>query len=632
MNTEDSPACPTSPGTGPSATTPRSAPGSATASIPAAAAPRAAGDTWYSGPVTKRTLGGSRRPRGRSVKPVPPDGAWQDGPVTLSANAARTGIDLAWVDAGIRPQDDLFAHVNGRWLATHEIPDDRAQDGAFVMLRDRAEADVRAIVEGAADAATDDARQIAALYASFMDVERVEALGVAPLQPLLDEIAARRDRAALAAVLGRRQREGRASLFGSFVSTDAKDPNRYLVHLNQSGLGLPDESYYREESYAEIRTAYVAHLERLAELVGLADPARLAESVMELETALAAASWDRVSNRDAEKTYTLHDGRRAARAGARRSPGTPGSTASARPEGAFAEIVVRQPSFVEAAATLWQERPLAQWQAWLALRTASACADYLSDAVVQRGLRLLRPHAVGHAADAERWKRGVRARGGRGRRGGRASSTSSGTSRASAKERMDDARREPRRGLPAEHLRRSTGWARPPASGRWRSSAKFTPKIGYPDKWEDYSALEVRADDLLGNVLRAGALAHRPRARQDRQAGRPRRVVHDPADGQRLLPPAAQRDRVPGRDPAAAVLRPRRRRRGQLRRHRRGDRARDRPRLRRPGQQVRRRRRHDRLVGRRRPGRVRPPRQGAHRPVLRRCPRRACPTTRSTAR
>ena len=97
--------------------------------------------------------------------------------MTLSANAARTGIDLAWVDAGIRPQDDLFSHVNGRWLATHEIPDDRAQDGTFVMLRDRAEADVRAIVEGAAEQADDDARRIAALYASFMDVERVEALG-----------------------------------------------------------------------------------------------------------------------------------------------------------------------------------------------------------------------------------------------------------------------------------------------------------------------------------------------------------------------------------------------------------------------------------------------------------------------
>ncbi|MDT7551867.1 MAG: putative endopeptidase, partial [Pseudonocardiales bacterium] len=193
--------------------------------------------------------------------------------MTSYVDPARTGIDLAWVDAGTRPQDDLFVHVNGKWLASHTIPDDRAQDGTFVMLRDRAEADVHAIVEGSAGQEDDDARRIADLYASFMDVERVEGLGVQPLQPLLDEIAAAPDHAALAGVLGRRQREGRASFVASFVSTDAKDPNRYLVHLSQSGLGLPDESYYREDSYAEIRTAYVTHLERLAELVGLPEPA-----------------------------------------------------------------------------------------------------------------------------------------------------------------------------------------------------------------------------------------------------------------------------------------------------------------------------------------------------------------------
>ena len=302
--------------------------------------------------------------------------------MTLSANSTRTGIDLTWVDADVRPQDDLFTHVNGRWLATHEIPEDRAQDGTFVMLRDRAEADVRAIVEGAAEQVDDDARRIAALYAAFMDVERVEALGVEPLRPLLDEIAAASDHATLARVLGRRQREGRASLIGSFVSTDAKDPSRYLVHLNQSGLGLPDESYYRDESYAEIRSAYLAHLERMAELVGLPEPARLAEAVMALETALATASWDRVTNRDAEKTYTLLTAAELRE----RAPAFAWDAwldGLGAPEGAFTEVVVRQPSFVEAAARLWHERPLAQWQAWLQLRTASACADFLCDAVVQ---------------------------------------------------------------------------------------------------------------------------------------------------------------------------------------------------------------------------------------------------------
>ena len=270
----------------------------------------------------------------------------------------RSGLDLRWVDPAVRPQDDLFAHLNGVYLREHEIPADRAQDGAFRDLRDRAEADVRAIVEesASADGGDDDARKIAALYASFMDVDGVEALGTAPLQPLLDEVAAATDRAALAAVLGRRQRQGRVSLFGTYVSTDAKNSSRYLVHLSQSGLGLPDESYYRDDAYAEIRTAYVAHLARLAELVGLDDPQGLAEQVMDLETALAAASWDRVTNRDAEKTYTLMT-LPALQANAPGFDWEPWLAALQAPDGALAEIVVRQPSFVIAAAELWARAP-----------------------------------------------------------------------------------------------------------------------------------------------------------------------------------------------------------------------------------------------------------------------------------
>jgi putative endopeptidase len=422
--------------------------------------------------------------------------------VTLSANPTRTGLDLEWVDADTRPQDDLFTHVNGRWLTTHVIPDDRAQDGTFVMLRDRAEADVRAIVEGAADQEGDDARRIAGLYVSFMDVERVEAQGVAPLRPLLDEIAAAPDRSALATVLGRRQREGRASLVSSFVSMDAKDPTRYLVHLSQSGLGLPDESYYREESYGEIRAAYVTHLERLAELVGLSEPAQLAATVMELETALAAVSWDRVRNRDAEKTYTLM----TAADLRERAPAFDWDEwldGLGAPAEAFAEVVVRQPSFVEAAAALWAERPLAQWQAWLAIRTVSACADYLNDAVTAQDFDFYGRTLSGTPQIKDRWKRGVALV---------ESAVGEAVGRlyvdrhfpASSKERMT--------ALVAnlvEAYRQSIStldWMGPATRERALAKlAKFTPKIGYPDRWEDYSALEVRPDDLLGNVLRAGA-------------------------------------------------------------------------------------------------------------------------------
>ncbi|MCE3553605.1 peptidase M13 [Pseudonocardia sp. RS11V-5] len=413
----------------------------------------------------------------------------------------RSGLDLRWVDPGTRPQDDLFGHVNGRWLTGHVIPDDRAQDGAFRDLRDRAEEDVRAIVEGAAGAAdSPEARQIADLYASFMDTATIEAKGVDPLRPLLAEIAHAADKAELAAVLGRRQRHERASLFGIYVSTDAKDSERYLVHLSQSGLGLPDESYYREDAYAEIRAKYVTHLERLAGLVGLEDPAGLAATVMELETALAAASWDRVTNRDAEKTYTLMTWA-AVQANAPEFPWASWHAALRAPEGAFDEVVVRQPSFVLAAAKLWEELPLEQWKAWLSIRTASASADYLTGAVVDEDFDFYGRTLSGTPALRERWKRGV-------------SVVESAIGEAvgklyverhfpaAAKDRMVE--------LVAnlvEAYRQSISaldWMSPATRERaLEKLGKFTPKIGYPDKWKDYSALEIAADDLLGNVLRA---------------------------------------------------------------------------------------------------------------------------------
>ncbi len=422
--------------------------------------------------------------------------------MTTSTRPVPTGLDLQWVDPGTRPQDDLFGHVNGQWLRTHEIPDDRSQDGAFRALRDRAEADVRAIVEDAASASGADARKIADLYRSFMDVERIRAAGTAPLRPLLDEISGAPGGAALAEVLGRLQRAGGPSLIGAFVATDAKDSSRYLVHLSQSGLGLPDESYYREDSYAEIRTAYVTHLTRLAELVGLAEPARLAERVMELETALAARSWDRVTNRDAEKTYTLMTGA-ALRRHAEAFDWDRWCAGIGAPSGALDEVVVRQPSFVAAAAEMWAERPLEQWQAWLSIRTASAFAEYLDEAVVAEDFDFYGRTLSGTPALRERWKRGISlVEGALGEAVGRLYVERHFP--ASSKQRMVT--------LVAnlvEAYRQSIDeldWMGPQTRERALAKlAQFTPKIGYPDTWKDYESLEIRADDLLGNVQRAGA-------------------------------------------------------------------------------------------------------------------------------
>ena len=188
----------------------------------------------------------------------------------MTVEAIRSGIDLSFVDPNARPQDDLFGHVNGRWLAEYEMPADRATDGAFRDLFDKAEEQVRDLIIEASQsgpAPQTDAQRIGDLYASFLDEAAVERRGV---QPLLDELATiddAADAAALAAVIGALQRTGVGGGVGLYIDTDSKDSTRYLVHLSQSGIGLPDESYYRDEQHAAVLAAYPGHIARMFGLV-----------------------------------------------------------------------------------------------------------------------------------------------------------------------------------------------------------------------------------------------------------------------------------------------------------------------------------------------------------------------------
>ena len=233
----------------------------------------------------------------------------------MTVEAFRSGIDLSYVDSAARPQDDLFGHVNGRWLSEYKIPADRATDGAFRSLYDRAEEQVRDLITGAATAATSDSgaatssgtdeQRIGDLYASFMNEQTVAQRGV---QPLLDELAtidAVHTPEALAAVVGALQRGGVGGGAGAYVDTDSKDSTRYLLHLSQSGLGLPDESYYRDEQHAAILAAYPKHIAAMFALVYGGEHSETAARIVAVETKLAAAHWDVVKRRDADLTYNL---------------------------------------------------------------------------------------------------------------------------------------------------------------------------------------------------------------------------------------------------------------------------------------------------------------------------------------
>lgn len=221
-----------------------------------------------------------------------------------------SGIDLAHRDPTIRPQDDLFGHVNGRWLDDYSIPADRATDGAFRELHDRAEEEVRQIiiVAGSSDPHDPDARRIGDLYSSFLDEDAVERRGVAPLLEELALIDAATGPADLAAVIGRFQRTAVGGAVGLYVDTDSKDSSRYLVHLSQSGLGLPDESYYRDEQHAAILGAYPAHIARMFACALGGFPRRVRRTGRPHRRPgdqAVAAHWDVVRRRDAEATYNL---------------------------------------------------------------------------------------------------------------------------------------------------------------------------------------------------------------------------------------------------------------------------------------------------------------------------------------
>src|SRR5580704_12530281 len=214
------------------------------------------------------------------------------------------GINRDDLSSEIRPQDDLYRYVNDRWMQSTPIPADKSGYGAFEVLREESEAAIREIVEAAgALSESVDAKKVSDLYASFMDEERIETLGSEPLRAdmaLADSVTSFDE---LVRVVGELQRAGLSGFFGVFVDTDPGNPERYLVFLEQGGISLPNENYYREEQFASVREAYVVHIEKMFELAGIDDARARAQRVFDLETAIAKRHWDNVATRDSEKTY-----------------------------------------------------------------------------------------------------------------------------------------------------------------------------------------------------------------------------------------------------------------------------------------------------------------------------------------
>ena len=406
----------------------------------------------------------------------------------------------------VRVQDDLYRAVNGEWLLSAEIPGDRARSGAFLDLVDGAEEAVRAIVERAQDAETGtEARKIGDLYRSFLAEDAVEALGAAPLAEPLALVAAADTVGAVLATLGTLERSGGGSLLRLFVDNDPGDPERYLVFVEQGGLGLPDERYYREDDFAAHRDAYRDYLATAYGLAGLDDGPGRAARVLALETEIAATHWDAVATRDVQATYNpvswvdLVAG--AGDAGALLDAWAAGLDA---PVGALDAVVVREPSFLTGVLALLTPDRLDAWRDWLAMRVIRPLSPYLSSAFVDAHFAFTGTALTGAPELKARWKRGVGlVEGAMGEAVGRLYVDEHFP--PLAKVRMDVLVAN----LVAAYRDSisSLDWMGEETRGRALDKlGRFTPKIGYPAKWRDYAAFAVSPGDLVGNIRRAAAV------------------------------------------------------------------------------------------------------------------------------
>ena len=423
-----------------------------------------------------------------------------------AASPLRSGLDLAGFDRSVRPQDDLYRFAGGTWLARTEIPADRSNYGTFSMLEDRARESLRQIAEeAAADRAAapgSDRQKLGDLYASWMDTATIESRGLAPVADELARIGAMRGTADVYAYMGRAQRFRIGGPLSLYVGQDRKDSKRYLVGVSQGGLTMPDREYYlaADERNAGLRKQLAAYAERMLSLAGVADAADAATRIVALETKIAALHWTRVENRDPVKTYN-----KTALAGAAAlAPGFDWAAfiGGIGPEAAgIAEVDIRQPTYLKGLAELVRATPVADWQAYFRFRVLDASASSLPERFDTARFEFRERAVRGVQAQEPRWRRGVNLLD---------RNIGEIAGRAYVERNFRPEARERIRQL-VDNLRAAFGqsidsleWMGPETKlEAKRKLASFAVKIGYPDRWRDYSALVIVRDDLAGNIRRA---------------------------------------------------------------------------------------------------------------------------------
>jgi putative endopeptidase len=417
------------------------------------------------------------------------------------AQIGAWGIDLSGRDPSVRAGDDFYRFAIGHWLDTNEIPPDRTSWSTFAVLANQAEERLRGLVEGlpAEAPAGSTEQKVSDLYRAYLDTDSIERLGLTPAKPMLAAIAAVRTHEDVAKLLGRPDMPLRSPIREG-VTIDQKNPDRYIVAISQGGLGLPEREYYLKDdaSFTEIRAKYVAHIERMLNLAGEKDAAQEAKSILDLETQIARLHWPIAKRRERDLTYNLRT-RDELTGLAPDFPWTAQLTA-----GGIAdqhEFVVRELDAVEGLGKLFRQIPVARWRSYMTYHFLEGAADVLPKAFDDERFDFFGRTLNGQPQQRERWKRGIDAvDGGLGEAAGQLYVARYFP--PESKEKMV-ALVENLRAAYAERVKHLPWMSEPTKQAAMEKLATFRPKIGYPDKWRDYSALEIRPGDAFGNSVRA---------------------------------------------------------------------------------------------------------------------------------
>ncbi len=429
------------------------------------------------------------------------------GATAKTENAPKTpasGIEADAFDKNVRAQDDLFRHVNGGWLAKTEIPADKSSYGALDMLFDKAQADLRAIVEDAAKAANkapgSEAQKIGDFYESFMNEGRVEEIGLKPVESELaaiDRIATKTD---LARYFARMFKLNLINPLVGYVDGDAKQPDHDILYVLQGGIGLPDRDYYLKDEgpLQTYREKYVAFVAIILKQADQTDPDATAKQIFDLESRLARSHWTNVESRDAVKTYNKF----ALADLAKQFPGFDWAAWTSELGISQAPaIVIAQPSYVKAFSAAVNELPVDRWKPYIRASLLNGFAPYLNKAMVDAEFGFYRQTLGGVKENQPRWKRAVNAiNGNLGEMLGKLYVERH--FKPEAKARMEQLVQNLR--LAFKDGIDKLEWMTPETKKQAQEKlAKFRPKIGYPNKWRDYSRVQIIKDDLIGNLTRA---------------------------------------------------------------------------------------------------------------------------------